>query len=70
MDWLELLYQFLPWVIGILIGIFTSYYLAFKGKTKEFKAFIDTIHNALEDDKVTTDELKAIVAAGKALFGV
>ena len=68
MDWLELLYEFLPWVIGIVIGIFGAYFAIFKGKVDKIAAFVKVLQDALEDNAITKEELKSIVAAFKAIL--
>lgn len=70
MDWLELLYMILPYVITALIGAFAAYYGIFKGKLQLFKKFIDVLDNALEDNTITSEELKKIIASAKELIGI
>ena len=57
----EWLWRILPYIITILIGIFGAYFLYFKGKLKEVKEFVNVLWEAIQDDKITKDELEKII---------
>lgn len=70
MDWMELLYKLIPYIVTILIGIFGSYFVIFKGKLAQVKKAVDIISDAVEDGEITEPEARAIVTAIRELLGL
>ena len=69
MNW-EIIYTVLSYAITLAMGIFGTYYSIGKGKLAQVKRVIDVLSEAVEDDDVTVEEEKAIVAAVRAVIGM
>jgi hypothetical protein len=53
-------------IFGLLVSFFAQKY---KAKIKEIKDVVGVTMNALEDDKITQDEMKAIIKEIKDVVG-
>lgn len=64
MEWTEIA----ALVATALLGLGGTYLFVVKGKIKEVKALLEELLESLEDDKLTKEEIKAIVEKAKAIF--
>ena len=64
-------FEFVAAVVSFVIGLVSAkvYYRKFKKKLHEIRECIDAIDNALEDDKITKEEVKQIVNKCKEIIG-
>ena len=61
-------WQMISYAIAIAIGAVGSWFLIFKKKSAEVKAFMDVVVAAIDDNDVTKEEAQLIVQAFLKIF--
>jgi len=69
METIEIILKILEIAAVLVIATGGMYFLLFKKKLTQFRAFIVSVDDALYDDKVTEDEFRMIYESAKKLIG-
>jgi FtsZ-interacting cell division protein ZipA len=70
MEWTSIVLIVISGILALVTLVFGTQWSKIKAKLEQFKQFVVLVVDAAADDKVTEDEFKGIVDAGKKLLGM